>query len=154
MSVSPSLENNTILLSVSASSPYIEGYQAASIPSLQSGMFTRIDILGTYRWLDDGTSNVGYSTIVIYENIYEGKTIHGTFAAGEKLMMRYLRPGDVVLTKISDATTVKPSLQLIPDGAGWLREFEVGTDGSRPIAYCMEEDLSPTFPRWTAVTIL
>lgn len=154
MAISPYLANNTILLTISKSSPWEEGKAFAEIyPGMFIFMVTADE---KYRPVQDATVLRPYPTMVAYENSYEGKSITDSYAINEHTMIIIVRTGDIVLTKITDSSvgTIDPGMPLVTDGNGWLKDWELGVDVAMPVAVSMEEDLAPVFPRWTAVRII
>ena len=108
-------DNNTIALSVSKSSPYIEGIIGDI--TVYPGNMVRLKSTGTGGY---GLANeINLPTIIATENIYAGGTIADEYT-GELIYMRHLRPGDVVLAWLATSQTVV---------IGTLLTFSLGESG-------------------------
>lgn len=90
---------NTICISVSSNSRYLEGYLRVANSQVAPGYLVK-------RWkpvAGDGTRYPVYGypyenpdgpVIVVVENVYEGKSVHDNYLPGEKIYLRHLLPGD------------------------------------------------------------
>lgn len=168
MADSPSLANNTIKLSVIPKERHEEGIVMTG-ETIYPGMFVRLDS-------SSGPSADKYSPgiasgvssfpekLVAVENPYWGKSVTDAYEENERLMFCSLRPGDYVLTKVTDLTdsagSLIPGLPLTIDSGnyGWLAayshtKFLAGTLGA-PVAFSVEYEPSPPLPRWTRIRIL
>ena len=151
----PGKINNTIMVSVGADSPYLEGIADEIIyPGM---LLTLINSVGHYS-LAHGTGDT-YSPLFAVENPYEGKGVDDPYAIGERMMMRYGRTGDIFLTKIaySAVSLVYCGQPLISAGdthtAGWFKDVELADDGV-PVGYCIDAEISsPSFPEWVRMVI-
>ncbi len=149
-SQSPDLVNKTISVDVSKASHYEEGKAATE---LYPGMVAFLGVGGEY-WKANTSTIFYYLPIFVVENPYEGKSITDSYAISEHVMMRVARRGDLILTKITSmaAPILDPGTRLATSDTGFLRDWVIGDQ--HPVAESMEEDLSPSFPRWTTVRII
>ena len=149
-SVSPSLANNTITVTVSKESPYVEAFGSED---LYPGMMVDLASTNEYRVAPTGVTLWTFPMFVV-ENPYWGKSITSVYLTGERLMLRVPRRGDIILTKVSaiveDALEI--GMHLTPAGDGWMRDWRFAQDVF-PTAESLEADPTPVFPRWTAVRI-
>lgn len=158
-SISPSLANNKIGLTLYHPENYEEGVASETI---YPGML--ISLVGTVgstmlkysvmTWPGGNPIEVMFAT----ENIYQGKSLTEPYAADSRIMFRYPQKGEVFLTKIEElpgSSTINVGQFFRPNENGWLREFlDFETNYPDPIAVSLEKDLTPSLPRWTAVRIL
>jgi hypothetical protein len=96
------VDNNTIQLDVSSSSPYVEGIVGAAGPIIP-GMVMQLEADGTY-----GPATGTSQTIFAIENTYDGNTIVAPreYNDGDRVMARHCRTGDIVLGILEDAAVV------------------------------------------------
>ena len=148
--VSPSIVNNTITLTVSKTSPYMEGLAGVD---LYPGMLVKLGSEAQYR---PPVADWYTMPLFVVENPYEGKSITSVYEQDENVMMRVGRSGDVFLSKITGIwnPTISYGMSLMTDGSGWFKEWGEVTGEKMPLAISMEEDFSPVFPRWTAIQII
>lgn len=159
-----SIENNIILLRKASTDDHNLLFEriVTTGHTVYPGMFVQprgTDIDGaentTYGVTQAGDEYGWRPRAIAIVNEYWGKTMDDPYTAGEKIFIRLLQPGDVVLTKILSATFgIHENQQLTYDSSGWLREWVLGTDPYPPIATPLETDLTPTLPRWTPVLII
>ena len=95
------ISDNTIALSVSKGSPYLEGIAAVNI---YPGMLLTRDATGNFipHNVQEGAAQAIFAT----EDIYMGGDIGDVYAAGSRVHARYCRPGDVVLALVGLGITV------------------------------------------------
>lgn len=155
MADSNSLVNNTICLDVGLTSKFEEGIVYGPFGSLYPGMlciFYQIPPTGE-RVI---THSLGRADpippIFMVENPYQGLNIEEPTLGGDRGMLRILRTGDKILTKVTGpGTGIGWGDRLISDGNGWLEKQAVATE--HVIAYSDEDDPGTTFPRWTRIFI-
>jgi len=96
------VDNNTIQLDVSSSSPYIEGI-VGTYGTIIPGYVIQLESDGTY-----GPAAGTSQTIFAIENIYDGNPIVSPIAydVGDRVMARHCRAGDRVLGILDDAAVV------------------------------------------------
>lgn len=150
----PGTINNTIMVSVGADSPYLEGTTSGTI---YPGMLVERTLTpGEYHATNQTAGE--YSPLFAVENIYQGKTVDDPYLAGERVMMRYGRTGDVFLTKVvylAAPGQLIYGMNLNSAGSthtsGWLKGEE-GTEGW--LGENLEaQDLTPTLPIWVRMVI-
>jgi hypothetical protein len=172
MADSPSIANNTIKLSVIPKERHEEGV-VASGKTIYPGMF--VELADSFSSEDKmeyfpatGLNLKLYfaDAFIAVENPYQGKSITDPYLEGERVMICSLRPGDYVLSKVTDLTATSDDLDrghaLVNDTTlanyGWLMaathaNFLAGTQRS-PVALSLEKEAAPTLPRWTRIRIL
>ena len=150
MGHSSSLINNTIALSVSPSSAFIESFAGFQ---LYPGMLITFGPSGSDKYWPSSEVGDEYSPTFAVENPYEGKTIYDPYEAESRVMIRLGRTGDVFLTKVTDmlGANLLYGDRLISNGDGWFKKWVAG-DESWTVR-SMEYEVSPTLPRWTRVMI-
>lgn len=148
--ISPSLSNHTISLSVSKETPFDEGYGGTE---LYPGMMVR---QGPDAFYYVPVADWYTVPLFVLENPYEGKTFSDPYDEDANVMLRYGRSGDIFLSKISGTwnPTISYGMPLMTDGGGWFKEWGEIVGEKMPLAVSREEDLSPVFPRWTAIQII
>jgi hypothetical protein len=172
MADSPSLENNTIKLSVIPKERHEEGVVFYNV-TIYPGMFVQLANVFTPEDQQEyipapgvHLANPFFEAFIAVENPYYGKTIHDAHEGGERIMVCSLRPGDIVLSKVTDLTAWSGDLRkghtLTHETAvadyGWLMaatqaNFLAGTERSAG-ALSLDKEDSATLPRWTRIRIL
>ncbi len=164
MSISPYLSENTIQLDVSHSSPYLEGYAWAPIypgQFVQQNIGTVVDRYQSYLTDTIELKHWGERIIAI-ENVHEGKTIHDPYEDGERVMMRVLRPGDMVLSRVAGPTVplfygsgLTLDQESPPGPGGYLLVWDsLNLAPAVAISQEQDPDLVAGANRWTAVRIM
>jgi hypothetical protein len=91
------MPDSTILVSVSSSSQQMEG-TVYSGETLIPGEIVHLHANGSYsNQFPSGTWVGTAPSLVVVENLDQGKDINSTYSAGETVFVRYLRSGDVFL---------------------------------------------------------
>lgn len=147
MALSPSLANNTIELNISSSSPYYESYVVAG-NTVYPGMVCYFDAFGDVRPVQ--TSGSHAEALIAVENAYSGGTMYTPYTEGTRVMLRYLRLGDVFFTKVYGTTNLVISQALTMNGNGWLRQ---AASGDTLFAVSLEGAPLAELPRWTRVRL-
>lgn len=160
---SPSLANGMILVRVNNTAHNLELEELVLTgTTVYPGMFVRPDSVAPgpegkpYEPVPDGNTDGWRLRIIAVENQYHGKTIDDPYLEGERMQLRVLRGGDMVLTKVTDdgAEGIIEGRGYTFDPNGWLRKWIPGTDTYQPICTLAESDPSPVLPRWTLVQII
>jgi hypothetical protein len=132
-------DNNTIGISISSTSPYIEGIVNGAEP-VMPGEILQLQPDGTYAAapIADTPSQRNFAT----ENVYSGGTIDDVYLQNSRIMIRSCRGGDIVLAWLAPGQTVLVGDWLAPEaGSGSLVNSVIW-----PVAIAMES-LSPVGTR-------
>lgn len=114
------MANNTIQVSVSSSSKFLEGIVNTGV-TIAPGELVNLTSAGTYtNVFASAVWDYTATPIVAIENLEYGKDIDDTYLAGERLYMRYLRPGDVGWLWLTTSSTASIGSFLVPDTTGEL----------------------------------
>lgn len=117
--------DNTILLKVSEPSPHLEGLTATD--GVYPGYLLE-EFSGGLR--PHQSSYTAAAPIFAYENIYKGQTIYDPYNSGDRIMSRYCRPGDVVLSWVTTTDLAGEDISvgefLASNGTGLLHSVNDG----------------------------
>lgn len=116
------IENNTIALNISGSSPYIEGIARAVI---SPGMLLKRPV-----FVPHNNEEAAAEPIFAVENIYEGLTIDDDYAIGSIVYARVCRPGDIILAYIGGVFPSVTGASLDSNGDGSLRVIATPAPGA------------------------
>ena len=115
-------DDNTVQLSVSATSPYREGMLTGSTPVLPGKLLENTDDEGIFAIF----SAAGERTNLLFarENIYSGKSIYNFTYSGDRVFFRQLRRGDVYLAWLQPPGSIAIGAWLSTGDLGNLKKFE------------------------------
>lgn len=127
MPTQPAIQNNTIQLSVSECSPYVEGIwdgTASAGPGTLVYLYDTLDENDTgLEWYrPHGMASGAALSTFLTENVYSGGNIYTLYAPDDKVMIRHFRSGDRILAFVGDdAGTIDRGTPLVSAGDGSLR---------------------------------
>lgn len=113
------LINNTVQLSISEESPYIEGI--AGEDTIAPGHLMKLNADGTYVRHNDADGAA--EPLFAVENIYKGEGpefLVYPYNTGDRVLMRLCRPGDILLAFLEALQSVTPTDYLVSNGNGNL----------------------------------
>ena len=114
------IDNNTIQLGVSATSPYLE--RKCGVIT-DPGMLLMLNSSNVF--IPCTLADVDASTIFAVENYYTGKGIDDQYAIGDRVFARHCRAGDRILAFLQDAATTSIGTFLTSAGDGTLKPSTV-----------------------------
>lgn len=133
-------DNNTIQLSVGASSPYIEAIAGNTILPGQLLQFTSI---GTV--IQHNVAVGPAERLFAVENVYRGGTIEDYYYAGDTVLIRVCRPGDIILAWLTSNLASLPAGEYM-HSHGATDPGYLSTGGVSPLPQCyvgvMMEDMA------------
>lgn len=128
MSILEAESNNTIQLDISESSPRLE--VEAGVETIVPGML--VEFWSPNKVKRHSVANGTVAKMFAVENVYMGGAIDDAYALGDKVMIRFCRPGDLVLGWIADGMDMSQGEFLASNGDGMLQQASPGvtTPGS------------------------
>lgn len=144
-------DNNTIALKISPESPYFEG-ELLPGQSIKPGMLCWIAPLDPDKYEAHSQDGWEAERLFAVENGYEGKEINDTYSDGERVYMRYCRPGDLVLAKYGAiGVTCNKGNKLVSKGDGTLREWVPGDRVGSIVGVALQDITAPAAIVWLAI---
>jgi len=142
-------DNNTIGITISSTSPYIEGIVNGA-DTIMPGEILQLMSDGTYAapTVVDTPTQRNFAT----ENVYSGGTIDDVYLQNSRIMIRSCRGGDIVLAWLAPAETAPIGAFLAAEAA--TGSLVVRTTEPFPIAVAMEAVTSGGTRARIVVTVL
>lgn len=141
---------NTILLSVTSSSPLIEGPASdeevageiiwpGSLCSIKRGNVLGVATDGSIHTCGQSIGGGQVSPLIIaLEDLEEGRTVDDRYYPGDIVKVRHLRAGDVFQARFEDLTAHDQGTRLSPSGGTGLGQFTTTTFWDNAMAYAHE----------------
>ena len=122
--------NNTIQISVSEFSPYVEGicYTGGDILPGYLLRFAPVVIGSNFdEYYDRHSISEGPAQkLFAIENPYHGDDISATYVEGDRMRIRNCRGGDRILAWVDGTEQIEPGYLLVSNGSGELKLAPVG----------------------------